>query len=656
MFIKRKGRVFVKSKKEEKTYYPSERYAYKVHHSKDPIYIPVNRINTPFQTDEAIDEEKVKENIDKINNGEYLDPIIIGYKDYVLHDGHHRLEASKRLKFTHVPCIVGGRNERRVQAAEKRYRRIWKNAEGSPIMTDPTHTLTMYHATWEKSLKFVGDRPIKNYNQIGSWFTSDPEKAREYYGPYVHEVQALVQNPLEADTDDFDKFFYNPDIAPRYLKLGSKKSNVTREDMTELMDNPRYIKEFKNDLVRRGYDAIVWKNSTIDLPPDGTEGRHTVTILLHPEKQIKSQKLLPSVSNDLGKSTVFAGGRLLIKKNGDDSEGRWVTIRGHHVKINSHGEIIEGNIPDWMKGKKLKSRPVTQASKKLTPYDTPEVIASRNYVKKLSSTHLINTPERIKLRKQIVDKLYGKGAKQKNRRIDIVIGPPAAGKSSVLADPLAKQHGALLIDADKAKEELPEFEGGLGANAVHEESSEIIEGEEGVLIKALRNGDNIVLPIVGRRAEKLRDILNTFKELGYEVHLHLNELSPEKAARRAVERFKEEKRFVDPHYVLHGVGWKPSETYDILKKEGGFDSYEKYSNDVPRGQKPILIERHSNLGSDATASGRRQTRGTDSEDFKKGFEREAGSRKTTILDAHRRDVGRHFLFVRKSVGGLFIRK
>jgi hypothetical protein len=30
-------------------------------------------------------------------------------------------------------------------------------------------------------------------------------------------------------------------------------------------------------------------------------------------------------------------------------------------------------------------------------------------------------------------------------------------------------------------------------------------------------------------------------------------------------------------------------TYDILRAEGGFDSYEKFSNDVPRGAKSGLI-------------------------------------------------------------------
>lgn len=109
----------------DREYSPSDRYAYKTH-TKNPIYIPINRIRTPYQTEDALDEEKVKENISKMKAGKSLPALVIGYH-YDLHDGHHRLEAAKRLGHTHVPCVVGGRNKRRVEAAKKRYQRVWKS-------------------------------------------------------------------------------------------------------------------------------------------------------------------------------------------------------------------------------------------------------------------------------------------------------------------------------------------------------------------------------------------------------------------------------------------------------------------------------------------------------------------------------------------------
>lgn len=114
--------------KKSDDYNPSDRYAYRVHHhySDRVIYIPLNRLSTPYQTDEATSPKKVSENVQKMKSGQPLRPIVIGY-DHDIHDGHHRWLASERMGYTHVPCIVGGRNSRRVEAAEKRYRQMWKS-------------------------------------------------------------------------------------------------------------------------------------------------------------------------------------------------------------------------------------------------------------------------------------------------------------------------------------------------------------------------------------------------------------------------------------------------------------------------------------------------------------------------------------------------
>ena len=111
-------RALVKAKK-------AHRFAFKTD-ERDPIFIPVNRIRTPYQTEEATNPDKVNENIKKIKAGMSMPPLVVGY-DYDLHDGHHRLEAAKKSGHTHVPCIVGGADERRVNAAEKRYRAVWKS-------------------------------------------------------------------------------------------------------------------------------------------------------------------------------------------------------------------------------------------------------------------------------------------------------------------------------------------------------------------------------------------------------------------------------------------------------------------------------------------------------------------------------------------------
>lgn len=226
----------------------------------------------------------------------------------------------------------------------------------------------------------------------------------------------------------------------------------------------------------------------------------------------------------------------------------------------------------------------------------PEVAEVRALPK--MNTADIQTPERQKLRSEVLEQLYQRGSYSsethdytgeiaQERRADIVIGAPAAGKSSVLVDPLSEQHKSRVIDSDDAKKLLPEYDDGKGAGNVHRESSMI---RDVLKQRAIARGENIVWPTVGDKLDKLlRDIQN-FRDNGYSVYLHLNELSASKATGRALGRYLSEGRFVDPEIVLK-VGDKPTQNYNYIRQqEGLIDGYSHYSNDVPRGEKPILYE------------------------------------------------------------------
>lgn len=227
---------------------------------------------------------------------------------------------------------------------------------------------------------------------------------------------------------------------------------------------------------------------------------------------------------------------------------------------------------------------------------TPEV----EEVHRLPSTNTadIRTPERERLRTQVLEELYKRGSYSSetndytgeiahDRRIDIVIGAPAAGKSSVLVNPLSEQHKSRVIDSDDAKQLLPEYNKGKGAGSVHRESSRIRDNLKQL---AMDRGENIVWPTVGDNLNKLLTDIQTMKDNGYSVYLHLNELPAGKATGRALGRYLSEGRFVDPEIVLK-VGDKPTQNYEYIRQqEGLIDGYSHYSNDVPRGEKPILIE------------------------------------------------------------------
>jgi len=265
---------------------------------------------------------------------------------------------------------------------------------------------------------------------------------------------------------------------------------------------------------------------------------------------------------------------------------------------------------------------------RLTEIDNLEILGLRLAARDTQSTHLINTPERNAMRAEWVIKSYGKGAKIKERRIDIITGPPGSAKSTIFANNLKKQHGSKLIDADEVKPLIPEFNKGKGSAIVASESGAIVEGP--VLKMAIRNGDNIVLPKVGKTIDGssgLNAINYMLFEQGYQIHLHHVTLPPKVAAQRAWDRYKSKneddpgRRFTDPDYVINEVGFKPDAGYDRIKNNGVILTYEKYSNNVATGTPPIRLDWGNNIRGREVTHARRAIGPKSRKDIKRIIER-----------------------------------
>lgn len=261
-----------------------------------------------------------------------------------------------------------------------------------------------------------------------------------------------------------------------------------------------------------------------------------------------------------------------IKSNEAQGDNRGFDARGNEIEYELNDEAKE-----------------TLAQK----YMTPEIQAHIAAMMEMPQTIDDNSPERQQYRIAKADEYYDKyQAANKNREAYIVIGPPAAGKSTI-ADPLVERTGSILIDSDIIKmgdkargfEGIPEYGDGIGANAVHEESAQIADG---IFDKAVENGDNIVYPKVGGSIASIRALAEDLKANGYTTTLILNELPIEKALERNNNRYNETGRLVRPDYLL-SVGNKPIRTYLELQGEGVFDGYERYSNDVNRGEAPFRV-------------------------------------------------------------------
>jgi predicted kinase len=160
-----------------------------------------------------------------------------------------------------------------------------------------------------------------------------------------------------------------------------------------------------------------------------------------------------------------------------------------------------------------------------------------------------------------------------NKELTIVLGPPAAGKSTI-ANELAISNRSAILDSDEIKKTLPEYEGGVGASAVHEESSNLAKELQALMIE---RGTNIVLPKVGHSASSIRDVISLYKNKGYKVRLVNMDVNPENAFQRMIRRFVSTGRIIPPEY-LDRVGSNPSATYKTLKQEGVADGYAEIDN------------------------------------------------------------------------------
>ena len=193
----------------------------------------------------------------------------------------------------------------------------------------------------------------------------------------------------------------------------------------------------------------------------------------------------------------------------------------------------------------------------------------------LPETYLDSSPGREQMRVDIANEVYGSGARVKGGEAWIVTGMPASGKNKAVAEPLMREHGAMLIDSDEIKAKIPEFQGGIGAAAVHEESSSIIQ--PAIIRQAIANRDNIVMPRVGKSYEGLATDLNLLKSNGYRTHLAYVHVPDQIAMKRAVDRFLRTGRLVSLSYI-QSVDSHPKNTFERAKKDGLADSYSFYDN------------------------------------------------------------------------------
>lgn len=151
---------------------------------------------------------------------------------------------------------------------------------------------------------------------------------------------------------------------------------------------------------------------------------------------------------------------------------------------------------------------------------------------------------------------------------------------------------SIVLNTDHFKELLAKRDGYPGiehrAYLYHEESSHLFKTAMRV---AKARGVNVVADITMNSDKS--DVIKDFKKAGYRTEAHYMFLPPEKAVKRALERYK---RGGSKGRLMSGRLVVPEVVLGMTKNESHFDNMRKlvdnsslWSNDVPFGEKPKKI-------------------------------------------------------------------
>lgn len=181
------------------------------------------------------------------------------------------------------------------------------------------------------------------------------------------------------------------------------------------------------------------------------------------------------------------------------------------------------------------------------------------------------------------------GVVKQGYEFHLMFGLPASGKSTI-ADRLSQASGSRIMDSDYAKEQIPEYEDGWGAAAVHKESKKVLGL---AMAEAMQSGDNLVVPKIGTPPDKMIEMLQDARSRGYKIYAHCVDLDPCKSMGRMLGRFMSTGRYIPPSIAAEEIGPngenKVADSFQAVVDSGICDGWTLWSNDVPKGEKPVLM-------------------------------------------------------------------
>ena len=236
-------------------------------------------------------------------------------------------------------------------------------------------------------------------------------------------------------------------------------------------------------------------------------------------------------------------------------------------------QIVNGDYPTM---EELKANPIVKQLDDLAGY----------YKSIYGNTADIDTPEREQLRQETLEWFLTLGSARtesvdengkhhyvydgplsRDFQMELVLGLPASGKSTLVADPDSEALGAFILDPDVIKAALPEYveSHGAAADSVHFEGMGIFQRAIDAFLTGDMKGVNIVLPIVGGDFdEMMQQYILPFEAAGYNVRARFRPAKENEAAARVVMRELGGGQLINSA-VAFNFGDGPENVYNQLK-------------------------------------------------------------------------------------------
>lgn len=422
------------------------------------------------------------------------------------------------------------------------------------------------------------------FNQVKetSWYNSH---YNELYKAYMNDENSQL---FTSDTDK--QAYYQKEVVNKYVEEAFKgNSNTSIRTIRELLKNQSKLTRFLNRLLNRESASMLENDNVVK--EFATQIDRVLKFLNETnsnvvEKYLNGETLTSSEEKVVNKFKSFFDELDTFKLQNEYSK---------RLKLNNLDNDHKDKLKEIFKVKYFEGLENAVLLNRLTNKDVDciEIMTKRNltseeiadmdiykYGKDYINTHKpLIADENNELVKNVVEefkakiisqanaRIAGKNINNKQRKVLFVTGLPGAGKSSGFVSEFLNKYGAIEFDNDIAKtvKSLEKYyANGLGANVVH---NIVSEAQKQLLPELLEEGYNIVYPAIGKKVEKVKYELNKYKNAGYDLSLIEVSVSNQTSQNRALKRFIETGRFVDPIDYIEGIANKPDLVYNNLIKE-----------------------------------------------------------------------------------------